>query len=111
MYDRYFRETWSCPRAGPKPNLQQVEVYSDFFTRTLDFAIFSSLDGYPQAKEAGIGRKGEGWEWIQRQVREGVRNPEWWRRNLVDKTGVIYPELFRRIAKGAGFTRVAAQCF
>ena len=35
-----------------------------------------------------------------RRLREGFRNPEWFRENLVDRVGVVFAQLFHRVGDG-----------
>ena len=54
---------------------------------------------HPQATEAGVGRKGEAWKWMQGRVRGGVRKPESRSWELIRKIGLIFSKLFRRIGR------------
>ena len=63
------------PRALPSPILENPKVYSDFCMRMLDFAVFPHLSRRSQAAAAGVGGKKKARDWIQEQIREGVRNP------------------------------------
>ena len=71
------------PRPIPPPNLENPEVYLDLLIRMLDSAAFPHLSRRPQATAAGlVGRKGA-WGRIREQMREGARNPAWFRRDLI----------------------------
>ena len=86
-----------CLTPPSRPKLQIPAVYLGFFTRTFDFAI-SPHRGRRQLSEAsGADGEAEAWQWIHDQLMEGVRNPDWLRRDSVAAIGIIFAQLFRRI--------------
>ena len=78
------------PRAAPMPNMRDPAAYLGFFAGTLDCALFPHLSRRPLAPE-------EAWKWIQGQLRDGVRNPEWRHEDTAGKIGIILDQLFHRI--------------
>ena len=68
-----------------------------FFARALDIAVFLHLSRHALAAAAGLSGKTKSWDWAHEQIREGVRNPEWFREELIDKIGAALSRLFHRI--------------
>ena len=85
-------------RTAPMPELQDSASYLDFFATTLDFGLFPHLSRNPLAAAAKLNGKEQAWQRIQEQVSEGVRNPEWYRKDLADELGLRLAQLFHRIA-------------
>ena len=85
-----------CPRAAPMSNAQGPAIFLDFFARTLAFARLPRLSRHLLAAAAIVNGKKQKWEWIQENVKEGVRNPAWYRGGLADEIGVIFVQLFYR---------------
>ena len=86
-----------APAPPPLPDLRDPGLYLDFFPRTLDFAICPRISRHPPAISAGIGDKARAWDWWVDQARTGVPDPEWRRRESIDRIGIILARLLRRI--------------
>ena len=78
--------------AFPEPNLRNSDAYLDLFSRPLDAAAPPSSGRCPRATAAGSRRERNEGGWIREQIR-GLPNPARRRRELVEKTGIVSPEL------------------
>ena len=78
------------PRAGPLPNLGNLEVYLHFCMRMFDFAVSPHLSRHPLVAAAGVGGKATAWGWIRKQIREGLRKPGGFLQGLIDKIGIVF---------------------
>ena len=78
-------------------HLGDPAIYLDFFARSLDFALWPHLSRHPLAAAKRINGEKQACEWIPGQVREGVSNPEWYRKDVVGEIGIICAQSFRRI--------------
>ena len=76
-------------RAIPLPNLQNPEVYMDFFSGMVDFALFPRLSRRPQETAAGLGGEKRARDWIQEQIRDGVRNSAQFHRESIGEIGIF----------------------
>ena len=85
------------PGAAPFPNTQNPGIYFDFFARMPDFAVVPHISRHPPAAAAGLSGEGRAWDWIQEQIREEDRNPEWFRNGLIEKIGVAFSHLSNRV--------------
>ena len=63
----------------------------------LEFAVFPHLSCHPLPAAAGIIGKKRTRDCIREQVREGIRNPDRYRKVLVDEIGVVSAQFFHRI--------------
>ena len=79
-----------CPCPVPTP-------YLDSYARTLDSALFPHLSRHPIAAAERLNGKKQARDWIKGQVREGVSNTGWHRKDLVRIIGIIFAQLFHRI--------------
>ena len=79
------------------PDMHDPATFSDFFARTLDFALLPYISRHPLAAAAEINGIRKVWERIQGQPREGVRNSAWCHKDSVDEIGVIFAQLLYRI--------------
>ena len=91
------RASGAAPALPPSPDFRDPGQYLDFFSRTLDFAIFPRKSRHPLAITAGFGGKARVWGWLVYEVRTGVPDPEWRHRESIDRFGIVLARLFREI--------------
>ena len=78
--------------------MKDAAIYLVFSAGALDFALFPLLSRSPLAAAARRSGQKQAWEWIRGQVREVGSNPERYREDLVETTGIIFAQLFHRIS-------------
>ena len=63
------------PRPVSVPNMHDRALYLDFFTSTLDFALFPHRGRHPLAVAARLNGQKHAWGWIQGEVRVILNSP------------------------------------
>ena len=85
------------PTPPSKPDPHVPEVYPDFLSRTLDFAISSHRSRHPLAVASATDGESKAWKRIYGQVSEGVRDPERFRKDPVGAVRIISAQLSYRM--------------
>ena len=86
-----------APTPPPLPDLRDPGIYLNFFLRTLDFVIFPNKNRHPVAVTAGVGDKARAWGRLVGPARTDVPDPEWRRREQIDRLGFIFARLSHKI--------------
>ena len=72
-------------------------MYLDFFGQTLEYAVFPRKSKHHMALGSDISAKSKAWKWICKQITVGALRPGWIHRPLIDQSGILFADLFRKI--------------
>ena len=65
------------PRAVQQVDLDNSMAFLQVFTTASEFAALPDSTSHPRAEAVGIKSRLESWEWVARQVRGFLRDPDW----------------------------------
>ena len=74
-------------------------AHLQFFTMSLDFAVFPHAPRRPDAESLGVKSKLGLWKWAAQQVQDFLQDSDWRHAALIDNINVAPSKVFQRVGR------------